>query len=535
MKKHSENSQELNIVQKIVGLGENSIQKSYYPKLQEKINELEIEKEKYLSIFNNAINGIFRIDFEGFVYEANPAFAKILGYDSPDDVKNKLNIKELLMENSINWKKIIEELILKSYIYHYQLEIKRKDHATRWLSVNLSITGNNEKFIEGFAEDISEKKGMEERLFHSQKMDAIGQLAGGVAHDFNNMLSGILGAADMLEKHVDVIGKSYLDVIVQASERAADLVSKLLTFGRKTKPDLVSLNINKVIDNSVAILERSINKKIVIDRKFIAGHSFVKGDESQLQNIFINMGINAGHAMPNGGSLVFTTSNVIIGENLHNYDPDVSPGEYVEITVTDTGTGIDSRNIDKIFEPFFTTKEIGKGTGLGLSAVYGIVKEHKGAIYVNSKLGEGTSFNIYFPVVEAVNKSENYVETASLNGGVVLVADDEEINLTIINAILEDLNFKVFSASNGKDALELFKKHIDDIDVVFLDMFMPKMDGKETFRQIRSLKSDAKVVIASGLVKDDKDNDLVNEGVSGYLYKPFRKNEIARLLFDLLN
>ncbi len=389
-----------------------------------------------------------------------------------------------------------------------------------------------------------EKQQLELQLNQSRKMDAIGQLAGGIAHDFNNVLTGIINATQLLKSSnndFDEDSNKLIDMILLSSERAAKLTSNLLSFSRKGKVISKSLNINTIIEDSIEILSKTINKKISITFKKEAEVCEIIGDDSQLQNIFINLGINSSHAIINNGKIIFETKNVFLDENyIKNSSFDIESGKYIKITVKDTGTGIKEDIINKIFEPFFTTKEEGRGTGLGLTAVYGAVVGHKGVIEVSSKVGLGTSFNIYLPC----SKSEKDNEKKNIDlkdkyenkeiKGTVLIVDDEEVIRITEEHILKKIGYTVLTAENGKKAVEIFKKYCDDIDIVIMDMIMPEMNGSEAFYKIKEIKNDVKVIISSGFTKDENLERLKKDGLSGVLEKPFSISELVKVLNSVL-
>ena len=386
-------------------------------------------------------------------------------------------------------------------------------------------------------QDVTENNIMQEQLHQSQKMDAIGKLAGGLAHDFNNMLGGIMGAAEMihLSNNIDEENKNYADIIIQASTRAADLTSKLLTFGRKGETNYRVIDIDTIIEDTISLLERSIDKKIKLDSDFKAKHHKIVGDNSQLQNAFINMGINASHAMPDGGTITYSTINIELDQIYCNTSIfDIEPGEYLEVEIRDNGSGIPLGIINRIFEPFFTTKKQGSGTGLGLAAVYGTIQNHHGAITVYSEEEVGTVFQIYLPATtedaDFIQKDEEILR----GSGTILVVDDEEIIRVTAKSILEKFGYKVLLAEDGKDAVELFQKQYTEIDLVLMDVIMPKMNGREAFYKMREIDPICKVFISSGFTKDEDISKLKDKGLCGFVRKPYRMSELSKLLKNVL-
>jgi PAS domain S-box-containing protein len=390
--------------------------------------------------------------------------------------------------------------------------------------------------------DVTKQMNLQEQLNQSRKMDAIGQLAGGVAHDFNNMLSGIIGATELLkieENYTAETKDNYLNIILTSAERAAELTAKLTAFGRKGNNDSIALDIHSVIEDTIAILKQTIDKKISLKKTLGAKNVIVSGNYTGLQNAFLNLCINACHAMPDGGKLNVSTENLYLDKVYCDASIfDLEPGDYIEIAITDTGRGIPQDIIGKIFEPFFTTKEVGKGTGLGLAAVYGMIQDHKGAINVYSEENIGTVFHLFLPLSKSEKLSDNSCleidVPANHDSGTILIVDDEDIIRITGKAILEEAGYTVLLAEDGLDGLNVLKKHKDEIDLVILDMVMPKMNGREVFYKMRSLKPDCAILIASGFTKDENLNELKENGLAGFIAKPFRgkilKNEVSRIL-----
>ena len=385
------------------------------------------------------------------------------------------------------------------------------------------------------AQDITKRKSIEEHLRHSQKMDAIGQLAGGVAHDFNNMLGGIIGAAELLKRSKKLGEKEikYVDMLINTSERATDLTSKLSAFGRKGKTESKAVDIDTVVSNTLGIVQQTFNKNIKITATLKATATIVEGDHTGLQNALLNLCINASQAMPDGGALTITTKNLDLdSEYCNTLTFAIESGKYIDLEVTDTGSGVDDDHIDHIFEPFFTTKEIGKGTGLGLASVYGMVEEHHGAITVSSKKGDGTTFHLMLPCSnKSVNNKQDNPEPPKVHAtGRILLVDDEEIIRSTGRALLEEVGYTVVTADNGRAGVDIFKKSPTEFDIIILDMIMPKMNGSEAYYAIKEIDPNATVFIASGYTKDEKLDELEKHGLSGFIHKPFKLNELIKLI-----
>jgi PAS domain S-box-containing protein len=378
--------------------------------------------------------------------------------------------------------------------------------------------------------DVTEQQMLEEQLRQAQKMDSIGQLAGGIAHDFNNMLAGIMGAADMLAAKLSHDEKMmrFLEIILDSSEKAADLTRKLLTFSRKGRVCTTGVDVKRIADEVIAILEHTIDRRICIEKNYCNEDALLQGDPALIQNALLNLSVNARDAMPQGGTITLAVARATLGEAYcRRYSPPLKPGEYVEVSVSDTGTGIDRSIIDHIYEPFFTTKGVGKGTGLGLASVYGTIKDHDGVINVYSEVGKGTVFRIYIPVSEGFAIAPDDPERERLKGsGSILIIDDEEVLRNTGRALLTDMGFEVDTAEDGLNGVEIFTKNPDAYDLIILDMVMPRMGGGDCFRELRRIRPDIRVLIASGFSFGSEPQTLIDEGAVGFLQKPFRRKEL---------
>ena len=512
------------------------------------------ESESYNKIlFENSQLPLFIMNAKTGQYkDCNKAAVKICGYNNKKELigKTPTDLSPAKQKGGIDSgklaKKYIEEATKKGSVLFEWILVRPS--GVLWDSeVNLmTIEIKGEKLLQFSLTDITNRKKSEkektilqEQLNHSRKMDAIGQLAGGIAHDFNNMLAGIMGSAQLLKlptRNLDEKSIRYVDMILRASTRAANLTAKLLAFGRKGKINSTPVNIDKIIKDTVDLLRQTIDKKIEIEIIKETLNNSVIGDNSALQNAFINLGINASHAMKNGGKLTFLTKNI----NLDNFYCEASPfqiepGNYIEIEIRDTGTGINSKNLKKIFEPFFTTKEQGEGTGLGLAAVYGTVQAHHGSIIVYSEIGKGTVFHIYLPLSEEIVKNETITEKILTEAsGQILLVDDEELIRITGKHVLEEMGFNVLIAENGEEAVKLFTKKKNEIDLVIMDMIMPKMNGSDAFYLMKKIDPECKIVISSGFTKDENLNELRKNGLAGFIPKPFSSIELSRLLRDVM-
>lgn len=392
-----------------------------------------------------------------------------------------------------------------------------------------------EHFVVAFL-DITEQMKLEQQLHQAQKMDAVGQLAGGIAHDFNNVLGGIIGAAELLSMDLNENDrqKKFVNIIIESSLRATDLIRKLLTFGRLKPLNPVAVDVHTAIREAIALLECSIDKKIKIETRIEAEQSVVSGDLAQLQTVFINLGINASHAMPEGGKISIESNCVDLDEfsaKAHS----VEPGRFLKVQFRDTGTGISPEHISRIFEPFFTTKHAGKGSGLGLSASFGIIKQHNGSISVYSELGHGTVFNILLPLSTSAEKEPEIAVTPVKGCGLILLIDDETIIRETATGILKRLGYEVIAASSAQEGITFYNANRDSIKLVLLDMIMPEMNGRECFEQLKKINPDVRVVLASGFSQAADFDQMQKNGLCGFIQKPYSLIELSRLLNKILN
>jgi CheY-like chemotaxis protein len=368
-------------------------------------------------------------------------------------------------------------------------------------------------------------------------MESIGTLAGGIAHDFNNSLSGIIGGAELLryEEITDVQRREYIDLILTAADRAGELTRKLLAFSRKGTTVINSLNIIITLSDTVSILRRTIDKNVSINEDFRVESAWVEGDGALLQSAFLNLGINAGHAMPDGGNLTFSLDTVELNSDYCDLSTfEITPGTFIEISVSDTGQGIAPEIIPRIFEPFFTTKEQGKGTGLGLAAVYATMRDHNGAITVYSEIGKGTVFHVYLPLSKSQSKQLKSEPVVPHGTGTILLVDDELLVQTTASTILSKLGYDVIVAENGRRGIELYNEHRAEIKLVILDMIMPVMGGRDAFSNIHALDPSLPIIISSGFSRETDHDSLRQQGVSGFLRKPFHRLELAEMIARLL-
>jgi two-component system, cell cycle sensor histidine kinase and response regulator CckA len=390
--------------------------------------------------------------------------------------------------------------------------------------------------------DISELKMLQTQLHQAQKMEAIGVLAGGVSHDFNNILMGIQGHLSLMQFNLNDTEKtkSHTNQIEQLVKTAAELTKRLLGFARGGKYQISVLNINELIPLALNIFAPT-RKDIIVYESYDKQLHFVDADHTQLEQVFVNLLINASQAMPEQGEIFVKTQNLCIDKN-HDYPFEVCPGKYIKVTVKDTGIGMDSKTQRKIFDPFFSTKSTDdqKGRGLGLSTVYGIIKNHDGFILVESDKGHGASFHVCLPAsenceVQAITEGPHDIVQMQKGYETILLVDDEQEIINIGKNFLEKLGYKPIIARNGIEAVEMFKIFQDEISLIVLDLIMPEMNGKQAFAEIKKIRKDSKILISTGYAVDDKIEELLNKGCQGFIRKPFSLNEFSYALRKILD
>jgi len=384
--------------------------------------------------------------------------------------------------------------------------------------------------------DMTERKRLETQLRQAQKMEAIGTLAGGIAHDFNNLLMGIQGHASLVGLDIsdDHPHSEHVKGIEETVRRGADLTKQLLGFAGKGKYEIKSTDLNDLIEKSSQWFGRT-KKEITIQRKYQKGIWPVEVDPGQIEQVFMNLYLNAWQATSEGGELHLETKNATLDESFVKPFK-VNPGNYVKVSVTDTGVGMGEDTRKRIFDPFFTTKEMGKGTGLGLASAYGIIMNHDGIIDVHSKKGEGTTFSIYLPTSEAEIIIEKKVPDEILKGKeTILLVDDEEMIIKVGETILKTLGYTAMVARNGKEAIEIYKENKNGIDLVILDVIMPVMSGGKTYDRLKEINPGIKVLLSSGYSIDGQAKEILNRGCDGFIQKPFNVKGFSQKIREILD
>ncbi|OPY13704.1 MAG: Blue-light-activated protein [Syntrophus sp. PtaB.Bin001] len=497
--------------------------------------ELKKTEKKYRNIFENAVDGIFQTNGRGELISANPAMANIFGYDSPSELIKAVNSGKQNIYADPDYYKDLKILLKKQEsVHNFEFRALRRSGREIWINENVRSVrddSGNLMYFEGTIQDITEKKNLESALFQSQKMEAIGRIAGGIAHDFNNILTAIMGNAGMAERYFDPRSSAVkrIKAIKNAADRAGELTRQLLTISRKQMVNPVVININNAVLNVGKILERILGEDIVLQMFIDENVQNIYADPSQTEQVILNLAVNARDAMPQGGTLTISTENVSLDQSFCRNHPDAVPGEYVRLSVSDTGTGIPRDNLGYIFEPFYTTKKT--GTGLGLSIVYSVIKRYAGHIEVDTALKSGTNFNIYLPAVFGQEKVAHHPKgdterTLMMSGKTILIVEDEESIREILTDILQEMGCRTLSAPNAEDALVRYGKFEEPIDLLITDVILPGKRGPEMAGEFKALYPEIKVIFMSGY-PDDKiqHSDIVN-GRAHFMAKPFTPSMI---------
>jgi len=379
-----------------------------------------------------------------------------------------------------------------------------------------------------------ERKTLEEQLFQSQKMEAIGTLAAGIAHDFNNILTAMMGYAELLETHPGMPEFARLDLrrIMEGGQRAAHLIRQILDFSRKSIIQRQSLDMIAFLKETVRFLQRTIPENVDIVLEIEAGAYPVHAGLAQLQQMLTNLAVNARDAMPEGGELRFRLSRLVLKPDDRPLLAEMRPGEWVELSVSDTGTGISPEDLPQVFDPFYTTKKVGQGTGLGLAQVYGIVTQHEGFIDVDSEVGKGTTFIVYLPVrtsEEEEREEEPEEKLSDGHGETILVVEDDPFVMDLIEKMLNRLGYRVLTTGRGEDALTVYAEHREEIGLVLTDLVMPGMGGVELFHALRERDPEVKVVVITGYPLEDEGEELLARGIVAWMQKPVSLNKLREL------
>jgi len=498
-------------------------------------------EELYRSLIHSSADAIVIYDMKGVARYVSPSFTQVFGW-TPDDVEGKRIPFVPESEMGITMARINN--LIATGMPHHDFETQRYTKDGRLLDVSISASRYNDHEDKPAGmlvtiRDISESKRLVAKFQQAQRMEAIATLAGGIAHDFNNILMAILGRTSIMlmgknDSHPDF---EHLKTMEMHIESAAALTKQLLGFARGGKYEVKPTNLNELVEAQNQMFGQT-KKEITIRGNYEDDIWIIEADQGQITQVLMNLYINAWQAMPAGGDLYTQTKNVLIDEDEgKNYQ--IKPGKYVRISVTDTGIGMDGSVKEKIFDPFFTTKEMGMGTGLGLASAYGIIKNHGGCINVYSEKGQGSTFTIYLPAMEAEGIAQPE-ESKTVNDIVkgnetILLVDDEDMIVEIVGDCLKQLGYQILTAKGGKEAVDTYRKHMDEIDLVLLDMIMPGMSGGETYDRLKEINPGIKALLATGYSLNGQAAEILNRGCNGFIQKPANMQALSKKLREILD
>jgi len=518
--------------------------------------ELEIEErvtaertiseseERYRSLFESSKDAIYISTPEGRLVDINPAGVELFGYDSAEELL-MVDVGKDLYRHQEDRENFLNTVDSEGFVRDGELAIVRKDgEIINILDTTTVVRDEAGEVIayRGILRDVTMQRRLELELRQVQKMEAVGRLAGGVAHDFNNLLTAIFAYAAQLRRGLDEKDhrRSYVDSIADAAERGSVLTTRLLAFGRRQVLRPVPLEINALISEMRGLLRQVIPEDVELVTDLDPEVGLVRVDQAQLEQVVLNLAMNAGDAMPDGGRLTMRSSGCHVGDSLLEDAPALEPGDYVRLMVEDTGTGISDSVREHIFEPFFTTKSAEHGTGLGLATVYSAVRECGGLVEVNSELGVGSTFEVYLPIYrgpleQAAPESRTAVNIVG-DENLLLVEDDPSVRV-VLKEYLEDQGYSVLTADDGEDGLEVARRSGSSVDLVLSDVVMPRMNGIELARALRRETPEIKVLLISGHTKDRK--RVVEESLScascSFLQKPFTPQTLVTKIRELLD
>ena len=476
-------------------------------------------------------------DLNGTIQYVNPAFERITGYSRADALGQSISI----LDSGTHEKSFFDAMwgtLRHGDIWQGRFLNRKKDGSHFESEATISPVKNNRGEIINYVSvqrDITHEVQLQKQLRHTQKMEAIGTLAGGIAHDFNNLLMGIQGNISLSLSEIDSDSTLFrnLKKVEQFVQNGVDLTKKLLGFAQGGKYEIHMLDVNQLLNEQTLIFSRT-NKDISFRTHFASNLWGVEADRGQIEQVILNLFMNAVRAMPDGGILAVETQNVRI-EKEQDAPYRINTGTYIKITVSDTGIGMDEETQRRLFDPFFTTKAMGRGIGLGMASAYGIIKNHEGHITVDSQEGQGTRFDIYLPAKDKpAAKAKQATTDLSSAKKTVLMVDDEEMIIDVGTRMLNKLGYDVLSAANGEEAIDVYKQHQHKIDLVILDMVMPQISGGEAFDRLRELNPDVKVILSSGYSIDGQATEILDRGCRAFIQKPFNLQMLAQTIESAL-
>lgn len=520
--------------------------------LREAMDTIDEQRKSLQAILNHAPVGIWMVGPDSKIKFVNPPLCQALGKNEEEIMASRSY--EAIFPDEIAGEQRNTDLhcLREKQEVASRTEIKDSDGKVRTFDVIRSpiLNDDNEPVgLVGMAIDISdrlqaeaEKELMQKRIEHTQRLESLGVLAGGIAHDFNNILAAIMGNAEMAKQHAqsEPARQNHIGAIIKASQSAADLCGQMLAYSGKGEFVIKPISLSETVNHMTQLLKVSISKQVSLQYHLDDNIPAINADISQIQQIIMNLLTNANEAIGTSpGTITISTGTQMVDDDylVGAYLPDtIEPGRYAFVEVSDNGCGMDQETLSRLFDPFFTTKFTGRG--LGMSAVIGIIRGHKGTIKVYSEPGKGTSFKVLIPVSEekAIPLIEAELDEENWQGkGTILVVDDDPMVLKIAEAVMKAIGFETLGAADGVEALEIYRKHQNDISAVFLDMTMPRMGGKETFAELRKIDPEVKVVLTSGYNEQSAVQEFTGKGLAGFMQKPYRVTELRRKMREVLS
>jgi two-component system cell cycle sensor histidine kinase/response regulator CckA len=494
----------------------------------------ELLERRYRTLFEQAIVGVFQSTPQGRFLDANPAMAQMFGYASPAEMMASINdIANQIYVDPCRRQEFVGVMEQNGAVQNFEYQVYRKDGSTLWVSANVRAVYEEGRIVryEGTNSDITQRRLLQEQLAQSQKMEAVGRLAGGVAHDFNNAIGVITGYSALLNEHVGDDDKAliYTQQITKAGHRAASLTRQLLAFSRKQLIQPVVLDLNAVVSDIEKMLGRLIGEDVEMTVNLAQDLGHIKADRGQLEQVLMNLAVNARDAMPQGGKLMIETQNAELDLTAVSQHPCAQPGQYIILSVSDTGCGMDKETQSHIFEPFFTTKPFGKGTGLGLSTVYGIVQQNNGYIWVYSEPGKGARFKIFFPRISATIAQQKLLpEEVQRGSETVLLVEDDDCMRELTVKCLATSGYRVLSAATGEEAILVASEENAPIHLLLTDVVMPGLSGRQLAEALAASRPEMSVLYMSGYTADlIADHGIVKSNIV-LLEKPFTREDLLR-------
>jgi two-component system, cell cycle sensor histidine kinase and response regulator CckA len=507
-------------------------------RMEEQLKKSEVQ---YRQFFEDDLTGDFICMVDGRILECNPAFATIYGFSSVEEARRN-NLSSLFF-NGEKYQEFLRLLKLEKRLAYYELGMQQKNGAPLFVVMNVIgiFTAADELAqIRGYVFNDTDRRMLAEQLRQSQKMEVVGTLAGGVAHDFNNILNNIIGFAAQIKKHAHDRSKiqRYCDTIEKSAARGAQVTNQLLMFSRHKKQENELTDAGSIVHEIATLISETFSRSISLNIHVADSLRLVRGDRGALYQVVLNLCVNARDAMPAGGMLTLEAKNAELGVDVPTNVVTVHTPYCVMLCVQDTGGGISHELQTKIFDPFFTTKEKGQGTGLGLSIVYNAVKEHGGSVVVESVVGKGTTFTVYLPAYEPIIETEpstTGTKHSRGNNELILLVDDEEPMRQLGKELLEEYGYRVLTASDGVEALEMYKQHAMEIALVILDLIMPRKDGGQTYIEMKEINQDIKAVFCSGYTSDKVITQLLQQENLHAIQKPFHPDDFLKTIQSVLH